>query len=92
MISSQEIGNQTILKIRDNGIGILEADLPRVFEKSFTGVNGRKVSTSTGMGLYICKGLITKLGHQIQIQSKVNEFTEVTIIFSKTDFYEVVSS
>lgn len=90
VIRTEVIGTQTFLKIRDNGIGILDSDLPRVFEKSFTGVNGRNLGSSTGMGLFICKGLIEKLGHQIKIHSKVNEFTEVTIVFSHTDFYEVV--
>ncbi|MCI8394204.1 MAG: HAMP domain-containing histidine kinase [Bacilli bacterium] len=89
-ISSEVKSDQIILKIWDNGIGILTQDLPRVFEKSFTGSNGRTVSTSTGMGLFIVKKLVDQLGHQIQIFSKVNEFTEVQIIFAKSDFYEVL--
>ena len=89
-ISSEVKSDQIILKISDNGIGILTQDLPRVFEKSFTGSNGRTVSTSTGMGLFIVKKLVDQLGHQIQIFSKVNEFTEVQIIFAKSDFYEVL--
>lgn len=75
------------LHIEDNGLGIKESDLPRVFDKSFTGYNGRRISTSTGMGLYIVKNLIQKLGHKIEITSKENEFTRVTITFSKHDFY-----
>ncbi|MCI8575873.1 MAG: sensor histidine kinase, partial [Bacilli bacterium] len=81
----------SILKIRDNGIGIDEADLSRVFEKGFTGINGRNVMSSTGMGLYICKRLIDQLGHEITIQSQLNEFTEVSIIFSQTDYFDVFS-
>lgn len=83
--------NQVKLKIWDNGIGICEADIPRVFDKSFTGVNGRVISNSTGMGLYIVKNLVQKLGHQITIASKSGEYTEVTILFSLHDFYDVVN-
>lgn len=89
ILQSEVKQNEVILKIWDNGIGITSSDLNRVFDKSFTGSNGRKVSSSTGMGLFICKRLIEKLGHQMNIQSKLNEFTEVTIIFSQTDFYDV---
>lgn len=61
-----------------------------MFDKSFTGSNGRGGASSTGMGLYLCKKLILKLGHEITITSKENEFTEVTIIFSHSDFYQVL--
>lgn len=80
------------LKIWDNGMGIKESELSRVFEKSFTGTNGRMVSSSTGMGLAIVKSLIDKLGHQISIISKEGEYTEVEITFFAHDFYEVVNS
>lgn len=89
-ITSNESENQICLNIWDDGCGILESDLPRVFDKSFTGFHGRKLSSSTGMGLYIVKNLIDKLGHHIIIESKFQEYTRVTIIFSKTDFYQVV--
>ena len=82
--------NEVQLKIWDNGIGISKSDLPRVFDKSFTGQNGRKVTTSTGMGLYIAKKLCQKLGHKIEIASKENTFTEVTITFYQNEFYDVV--
>lgn len=81
--------NQVQLKIWDNGIGISKSDLPRVFDKSFTGQNGRKVSTSTGMGLYIARKLCQKLGHKIEISSEENHFTEVTITFYRNEFYDV---
>lgn len=77
-----------ILYIRDNGIGISEKDLPRVFDKSFTGENGRKTTASTGMGLYICKKLCGKLGHMIEVDSVEGEFTEVKISFGKDMYYE----
>lgn len=81
--------NNIILSIKDNGIGIPDEDLPRVFDKSFTGTNGRNKVKSTGMGLYIAKNLCNKLGHKIEIDSKVNEYTKVDIIFSKNDYYKM---
>lgn len=81
--------NKTSVKliIEDNGIGIIESDLPRVFDKSFTGYNGRIRHKSTGMGLFIAKSLCDRLGHKIEIQSKQNEYTKVIITFSKNDYY-----
>lgn len=72
--------NYINLIIKDNGCGIKESDLVRVFEKGFTGTN-RKKEYSTGMGLYLSKKLCDKLGLQLQIQSKENEFTKLTITF-----------
>ena len=89
-ISAIEDNDQVILTIMDNGIGICPADLPRVFEKSFTGYNGRIQKKSTGMGLYICQRLCQRLGHQIQIESVQNEYTKVMITFHKNHYYDVV--
>ena len=61
--------DQVVLMVEDNGIGISPADLPRVFEKGFTGQNGRKVQQSTGIGLYLCKRLCEKLGIGITAES-----------------------
>ena len=88
-ITSEEDKNQIYLSIYDNGIGIPEKDISRVFDKSFTGENGRTLAKSTGMGLYIAKKLCKKLGHKIIIESKIQEYTKVTIIFSKNDFYKI---
>ena len=77
------------LFIYDNGIGINKSDITRVFDKTFTGENGRKDANSTGMGLYIVKKLIDKLGHKISISSKENEYTEVKITFGKNDLYNL---
>jgi two-component system, OmpR family, sensor histidine kinase YxdK len=71
--------DHVLLKIRDEGIGIPEYDIPRVFEAFFTGDNGRNYRNSTGIGLYICKVVTEKLGHKINLQSKVGQGTEVTI-------------
>lgn len=82
--------NNIALEIIDNGLGIKTSDLTRVFEKSFTGENGRLVSSSTGMGLYIVKRLCDKLGHKIIIESKYSEYTKVTISFNDEQYYKVV--
>ena len=73
------------LIIEDNGIGIKEEDLPRIFEKGFTGFNGRYEKKSSGLGLYLCKKTLDKLGHHIEISSKVGEGTRIEIIFPKED-------
>jgi len=73
-----------ILHIVDDGIGIDEKDIGRVFDKGFTGENGRQYRRSTGMGLYICKLLADKLHLGLTIQSTKGEGTEVQIIFPKS--------
>ena len=80
-------GEKTILVIEDNGIGVRAEDLPRVFEKTFTGYNGRKISGSTGMGLYICKKLCGKLGHSIWMESEEGMYTRVFLAFGKDNYY-----
>lgn len=88
-ISVLDNKDKIVLSIYDNGIGIPKSDLTRVFNKSFTGTNGRLKTKSTGMGLYIAKKLCEKLGHTISINSEVNDYTEVKITFSKNDFYKI---
>jgi two-component system, OmpR family, sensor histidine kinase YxdK len=70
-----------ILEIQDEGVGIPNSDIPRVFDPYFTGENGRNFQESTGMGLYLAKQICEKLGHQIEIESKVNQGTTVRLIF-----------
>ena len=89
-ISARKASRKVILTIEDNGIGISQADLPRIFDKSFTGENGRKVGSSTGMGLYIARKMCDKLGHRIKVSSRPNHGTDVSIIFSDNDFYKTV--
>lgn len=67
------------LCIRDTGIGIAPEDLPRVFEKGYTGSNGRTDKRATGIGLYLCRRILEKLGHTIAITSTVGEGTTVRI-------------
>lgn len=65
--------------IRDNGIGIARSDLENVFQKGYTGENGRAFKKSTGMGLYLCRQLCLKMGIQIEIDSSEGEWTCVTL-------------
>ena len=72
--------DQVVLVVEDNGIGISATDLPRIFEKGFTGQNGRKVQQSTGIGLYLCKRLCEKLGIGITAESSENG-TSISLAF-----------
>ncbi|MEG0133324.1 MAG: sensor histidine kinase [Clostridium sp.] len=80
-IYTVEKENSVILTIIDNGVGIIERDINRIFEKGFTGENGRKFGKATGMGLYLSKNLCEKLGLGMDIESRVDEGTKVNIIF-----------
>lgn len=71
------------LVIEDTGIGIAPEDLPRVFEKGYTGYNGRTDKKATGIGLYLCKRILQKLGHEISISSVVGQGTSVSIDLSR---------
>ena len=89
-IRSIAMDNQVKLEIEDNGIGIPASDIPNVFQKSFTGENGRKRSKSTGMGLFIASNLCNKLGHKLEIESEEGKYTKVIITFAKENYYYVV--
>lgn len=71
------------LVIEDTGIGIAKEDIPRVFERGFTGYNGRMDKKSTGIGLYLCKKILDNLSHKINIVSEVGKGTIVAIDFSR---------
>ena len=71
------------LVIEDNGIGIKATDLPRVFEMGYTGENGRKVGSSTGLGLYLVKSIGKDLNLSIKIESEEGKFTKIMINFPK---------
>ena len=89
-INGEDFEDYVTITIYDNGKGISKSDLPRVFNKTFTGNNGRTLSSkSTGMGLYLCKELCNKLGHKIEIDSKADEYTKVTITIYKKGFYNL---
>lgn len=70
-----------VLTYEDNGIGILKHELPRIFEKGYTGTNGRKLGTSTGMGLYIVSNMCKELHIQLDVQSEVGQYTKFTFTF-----------
>ena len=79
-----------ILYIKDNGIGIKQGEITRVFEKGFTGTNGRLSNKkSTGIGLYLCKKLCNKLVIGIELNSVQNEGTEVKLVFPKDSYIEL---
>lgn len=80
-LSCKKSGQQVQLAVRDNGIGIPSYELPRVFDRGFTGSNGRKQGGSTGMGLYLCKRLADALEIDLQIQSTQGTGTCVTLTF-----------
>ena len=85
IITGEETKENITLTITDNGCGIKESDISRVFEKGFTGSNRGKES-STGIGLYLAKKICVELGLTISIQSIYKEKTTVKIIFPITDF------
>lgn len=86
-IYSEQNENNISLFICDNGIGIPQQDIKRVFDKGFTGENGRRFIKSTGIGLYLCKKLCMKLGLDILIRSNAGNGTNVEIIFPKSNMY-----
>ena len=71
------------LNLRDNGMGIKKSEIDRIFDKGFTGTNGRNQKKSTGIGLYLCKKMCEELGMEIQAESKENEYTEMIITIPK---------
>lgn len=86
-IYAKEKSDKVILYIKDNGIGIKQGEITRVFERGFTGENGRKIGQkSTGIGLYLCKKLCDKLRLGIELNSKKDEGTEVRIVFPKNSY------
>jgi signal transduction histidine kinase len=85
-IYTTEGAENIVLTIGDNGVGISQKDVNRVFDKGFTGTNGRKYGKSTGIGLYLCKKLCEKLGLGISLSSIEGEGTKVNIIFPIGNF------
>lgn len=79
--------NNYTLTIEDNGVGVSGKDITRIFDKGFTGENGRKFGKSTGMGLYICKSLCDKLYIGINIESNQGVGTKVNLVFPKTSLF-----
>lgn len=74
-----ELETPATLCIRDNGMGIAQSDLPRIFEKGYTGYNGRTDKKASGLGLYLCRRICTNLGHRISAQSTLGQGTTIRI-------------
>ena len=90
-IYSKKRKENTSLYIKDNGIGIKRSEIKNVFEKGFTGTNGRiSNKKSTGIGLYLCKKLCDKLGVGININSVENKGTEVRLIFPDSSYSKIL--
>ncbi len=89
-IYAKEQKENVILYVKDNGIGIKKGEITRVFEKGFTGENGRILGKkSTGIGLYLCKKLCNKLGLGLELNSEKDIGTEVRIIFPKGSYMSI---
>lgn len=87
---AKEGAENVVLYIKDNGIGIKKGEITRVFEKGFTGTNGRlQNKKSTGIGLYLCKKLCDKLGIAIELNSIQDEGTEIRLVFPKSSYIDL---
>lgn len=75
-----------VLVIHDTGIGISSEDIPRVFERGYTGYNGRTFKKSTGIGLYLCKRILSRLGHTISIESVPGAGTTVKVSLQREEY------
>lgn len=87
--TAEEKKDRVVLSIRDNGIGIKQGEVARVFDKGFTGSNGRIGKKSTGIGLYLCKKLCDKLGLGIELSAEENVGTQVRIVFPKNSYSDL---
>ncbi len=85
-LTAMTLGKQVRLSIKDNGIGISQSDLPRIFEKGFTGQNGRMLQNSTGIGLYLCRRLCDRLGIGLTARSEERGGTTIILSFQVNDF------
>lgn len=78
---------EQVLAVEDSGIGIAPEDLPRIWDKGFTGLNGRIEQKSTGLGLYLCRRVLDNLGHSIQIYSQLGKGTRVEVDLKQTELW-----
>ncbi len=83
--STVKTNDKVVLSVTDNGIGIPQSDLPRIFEKGFTGENGRTGQNATGIGLYLCKRLCDKLGIGLTACPE-DQGTTIALTFQMNDF------
>lgn len=86
---AETFDDKIVFHFKDNGRGIPSSDLPYIFEKFFTGSNGRGTTKSTGMGLYIAKKMCDRMGHSIKADAVQGEYTDISISFTKDDYYKM---
>ncbi|MGM0125256.1 hypothetical protein IGI37_002654 [Enterococcus sp. AZ194] len=88
IITIAKRGSGTVLSLKDTGIGIPQQDIRRIFDKGFTGENGRlSEEHSTGLGLYLAKSLAEKLGIELSVHSAENKGTTMELFFPELTFY-----
>ncbi len=80
---SIDMDGEDVLTVSDQGVGIDPADLPRIFERGFTGRNGRQQQASTGLGLYLTRRVLDKLGNQVQVLSQPGQGTQVRLYLGR---------
>lgn len=86
-IQADRTGESIKLVIQDDGIGIKENELARIFDKGFTGTNGRATREATGLGLYLCRKLCRKLGIYIEAESEEGSYTRILLTFPDGSSY-----
>lgn len=87
--TAEEKKDRVVLSVWDNGIGMKQGEVSRVFDKGFTGSNGRIGKKSTGIGLYLSKKLCDKLGLGLELSAKENVGTEVRIVFPRNSYLDL---
>lgn len=87
-VRTKRLGTDVHILVQDTGIGIAKEDIPRIFEKAFTGFNGHVDKQATGIGLYLSKKILERLGHDIKISSVAGEGTCVTILIHQEEVLE----
>lgn len=85
-IYTKKLTSGVALVFQDNGTGIPDEEMGRIFDKGFTGTNGREHQRSTGMGLYLCKKLCTKLGIRIYAESVYGQGTTIFLEFPVSSY------
>lgn len=88
-LSTERGENRISLIVEDHGVGIAKEDIGRIFQKGFTGKNGRNASKSTGIGLYLCSRLCEKLGIGITCRSEEGAYTKMILIFPDSDHHKI---
>lgn len=83
--SIQIMAKGRTLSIQDTGIGIAPEDLPRIFEKGYTGYNGRRDKKASGIGLYLCRRILERLGHEFFAESEAGKGTTIQIDFKQQE-------